>query len=175
MAFPEVHSRWDTVARMRKPLIAANWKMYKTPTESVAFLHEFLPLVRTCCDLEIAIYPTMSSLASVIGAVKGTNVSAGAQTMHWLNEGPYNRPDLAHHAGQHRLRPRPCWVTPSVASTPMRPTTWSTGSSRRPWPRGLFPWSVWARPPTNATPDLPKRFLRWQISCALNSIRPPGR
>ena len=31
----------------------------------------------------------MSSLAYVIEAVKGTNVSAGAQTMHWLNEGPY--------------------------------------------------------------------------------------
>ena len=74
---------------MRKPLIAANWKMYKTPTESVAFLEEFLPLVADCTDLDIAIFPTMSSLASVIGRVKSTNVAAGAQTMHWLNEGPY--------------------------------------------------------------------------------------
>ena len=74
---------------MRKPLIAANWKMYKTPTESVAFLHEFLPLVREIEEIDMAIYPTMSSLASVIGGVKGSRVSAGAQTMHWLNEGPY--------------------------------------------------------------------------------------
>ena len=74
---------------MRKPLIAANWKMYKTPKESLAFLQQFLPLVRDDHDQDIALFPTMSSLGYVIEAVKGTNVSAGAQTMHWLNEGPY--------------------------------------------------------------------------------------
>ena len=31
---------------MRKLLIAANWKMYKTPTETQSFLHTFLPLVK---------------------------------------------------------------------------------------------------------------------------------
>ena len=30
---------------MRKPVIAGNWKMYKTPKESLAFLDAFLPLV----------------------------------------------------------------------------------------------------------------------------------
>jgi triosephosphate isomerase len=74
---------------MRKPLIAANWKMYKTPTESVAFLNEFLPLVKGHTASEVAIFPTMSSLGYVIEATKGTQVTAGAQTMHWLNEGPY--------------------------------------------------------------------------------------
>ena len=74
---------------MRKPLIAANWKMYKTPKESLAFLDEFLPLVKDHTASEIAIFPTMSSLASVIEATKDTCVTAGAQTMHWLNEGPY--------------------------------------------------------------------------------------
>ncbi len=74
---------------MRKPLIAANWKMYKTPKESLAFLSEFLPLVKDHTSSEIAIFPTMSSLGYVIEATKGTNVTAGAQTMHWLNEGPY--------------------------------------------------------------------------------------
>jgi triosephosphate isomerase (TIM) len=74
---------------MRKPLIAANWKMYKTPKESLAFLSEFLPLVKDHTASEIAIFPTMSSLGYVIEATKGTNVTAGAQTMHWLNEGPY--------------------------------------------------------------------------------------
>jgi triosephosphate isomerase len=74
---------------MRKPLIAANWKMYKTPKESLAFLDEFLPLVKDQTASEIAIFPTMSSLAHVIEATKGTHVTAGAQTMHWLDEGPY--------------------------------------------------------------------------------------
>jgi triosephosphate isomerase len=74
---------------MRKPLIAANWKMYKTPKESLAFLSEFLPLVKDHTSSEIAIFPTMSSLGYVIEATKDSNVTAGAQTMHWLNEGPY--------------------------------------------------------------------------------------
>jgi triosephosphate isomerase (TIM) len=74
---------------MRKPLIAANWKMYKTPQESLAFLREFLPLVKDHTASQICIFPTMSSLGYVIEATKDTNVSAGAQTMHWLNEGPY--------------------------------------------------------------------------------------
>jgi triosephosphate isomerase len=74
---------------MRKPLIAGNWKMYKTPRESLAFLDTFLPLVEGHDRDEILLFPTMSSLAYVIEAAIGTNVLAGAQNMHWLNEGPY--------------------------------------------------------------------------------------
>src|ERR1700761_704442 len=74
---------------MRKPLIAANWKMYKTPQESMAFLDEFLPLVNNHTSSDIAIFPAMTSLAHVIEATQNTCVTAGAQTMHWLNEGPY--------------------------------------------------------------------------------------
>jgi len=74
---------------MRKPLIAGNWKMYKTPRESLAFLDTFLPMVDGHDRDEILLFPTMSSLAYVIEAAIGTNVLAGAQNMHWLNEGPY--------------------------------------------------------------------------------------
>ncbi|HEY5328427.1 MAG TPA: triose-phosphate isomerase [Acidobacteriaceae bacterium] len=74
---------------MRTPLIAGNWKMYKTPKESLAFLEAFLPLVAGHTRDEIAVFPTMSSLAYAIEATVGANVHAGAQNMHWLNEGPY--------------------------------------------------------------------------------------
>jgi triosephosphate isomerase len=74
---------------MRKPVIAGNWKMYKTPKESLAFLDAFLPLVEGHERDEILLFPTMSSLGYVIEAAIGTNVRAGAQNMHWLNEGPY--------------------------------------------------------------------------------------
>ncbi len=74
---------------MRKRVIAANWKMYKTPAEAKAFLDAFLPLVEGHDRDEILLFPTMSSLAYVIEASMGTNVRAGAQNMHWLNEGPY--------------------------------------------------------------------------------------
>ena len=74
---------------MRKPMIAGNWKMYKTPRESLAFLDAFFPLVESHGRDEIVILPTMSSLTTVVEATQGTNVYAGAQNMHWLNEGPY--------------------------------------------------------------------------------------
>ena len=74
---------------MRKPMIAGNWKMYKTPRESLAFLDAFCPLVENHDRDEILVLPTMSSLAFVVDATRGTNVHAGAQNMHWLNEGPY--------------------------------------------------------------------------------------
>ncbi len=74
---------------MRKPMIAGNWKMYKTPRESLAFLDAFFPLVEGHERDEIVILPTMSSLAFVVDATQGSNVRAGAQNMHWLNEGPY--------------------------------------------------------------------------------------
>ncbi len=77
---------------MRRPIIAGNWKMHKTPVESLRFIREFLPLVsedRDRKECEILLFPTATSLATVIDAVKETRVRAGAQTMHWLNEGPY--------------------------------------------------------------------------------------
>lgn len=74
---------------MRKPIIAGNWKMYKTPKESLAFLDAFLPLVEDHNRDEILLFPTMMSLAYLIEAAQSTNVRAGAQNMHWLNEGPY--------------------------------------------------------------------------------------
>ncbi len=74
---------------MRKPVIAGNWKMYKTPKESLAFLDAFFPLVEGHERDEILVFPTMSSLGYVLEGTFGTNVKAGAQNMHWLNEGPY--------------------------------------------------------------------------------------
>jgi triosephosphate isomerase len=74
---------------MRTPLIAANWKMYKTPTESTAFLTSFFPLVKNNTAVEIVLCPSMTSLPALVDAARGKSVSIGAQTMHWLNDGPY--------------------------------------------------------------------------------------
>ncbi len=73
----------------RKALIAANWKMYKTPAEAKAFTDAFLPLVAGHTRDEIALFPSVTSLATVVEAVKGTNVAAGLQNMHFAEEGAY--------------------------------------------------------------------------------------
>lgn len=74
---------------MRKKIIAANWKMFKNPKESLAFLDEFLPMVAAHERDEILIFPTATSLSTVIDRLHDSHVRAGAQTMHWLNEGPF--------------------------------------------------------------------------------------
>ncbi len=74
---------------MRKPLIAANWKMYKIPAESTAFIDAFLPLVANQQKTEIVLCPSMTSLVATIAATKGTQVHIGAQTMDWHDNGAY--------------------------------------------------------------------------------------
>ena len=73
----------------RKALIAANWKMYKTPAEAKAFVDAFLPLVAGHTRDEIALFPSVTSLANVVAGVAGSNVAAGLQNMHFAEEGAY--------------------------------------------------------------------------------------
>ncbi len=73
----------------RKKLIAANWKMYKTPAEAKAFVEAFLPLVAGHTRDEIALFPSPVLLPAVIAAAKGSNVSVGCQNIHFAEEGAY--------------------------------------------------------------------------------------
>jgi triosephosphate isomerase len=73
----------------RKALIAANWKMYKTPAEAAEFVKAFLPMVAGHTRDEIALFPSPVLLASVVQACKGSNVAVGAQNIHFAEEGAY--------------------------------------------------------------------------------------
>jgi triosephosphate isomerase len=73
----------------RKAVIAANWKMYKTPAEAKEFMAAFLPLVAGHTRDEIAIFPSPVLLPTVIEAAKGSNVVIGAQNIHFAAEGAY--------------------------------------------------------------------------------------
>jgi triosephosphate isomerase (TIM) len=74
---------------MRKKLIAANWKMYKTPDETRAFFRDFLPLVSGHDRDEIVVCPPYIDLAAALDAAKGSKVSVGAQNVHWKPEGAF--------------------------------------------------------------------------------------
>lgn len=63
--------------------------MYKTPAEAQNFVRAFLPLVTGHDRDEIALFPSITSLSVVIAAVSGSNVAAGAQNMHFAEEGAY--------------------------------------------------------------------------------------
>jgi triosephosphate isomerase len=74
---------------MRKKLIAANWKMYKTPEQSTAFFRDFLPMVSGHARDEIAVCPPFVDIAAAVAAAKGSNVAIGAQDMFWEKEGAF--------------------------------------------------------------------------------------
>jgi triosephosphate isomerase (TIM) len=74
---------------MRKKLLAANWKMYKTPDQAGEYLRDFLPLVHGHNRGEIVICPNYIALDAAVHAAKGSNVSIGAQNLHWEKEGAF--------------------------------------------------------------------------------------
>jgi len=74
---------------MRKKLMAANWKMNKTPDETRAYFREFLPMVAGHDRDEIVVCPPFVDLDAAITNVKGTLVAVGAQDLHWAKEGAY--------------------------------------------------------------------------------------
>jgi triosephosphate isomerase (TIM) len=74
---------------MRKKLIAANWKMYKTPHQTDEFFHHFLPHVAGHTRDEIVVCPPFLDLPAALEAAKGSNVAIGAQNVHWKEEGAF--------------------------------------------------------------------------------------
>jgi triosephosphate isomerase len=74
---------------MRKKLIAANWKMYKTAAQARAFVAEFLPLVRDRTQDEIVLCPAFTAIPSVAEALGDSGVGTGGQDLFWEHEGAY--------------------------------------------------------------------------------------
>jgi triosephosphate isomerase (TIM) len=74
---------------LRRPVIAGNWKMYKTRAEARAFFQELLPLVAGVRHCEIVVAPPFTALAAAVEAVGGSAVRIAAQDLHWEREGAY--------------------------------------------------------------------------------------
>jgi triosephosphate isomerase len=74
---------------MRTPLLAGNWKMYKTPAETTAFFEKFLPLVAQSTHAEILICPPFVDIAAAVAAASGSRVAVGAQNCEYRKEGAY--------------------------------------------------------------------------------------
>jgi len=74
---------------MRKPVIAGNWKMYKTHGEAVAFVEELKPRVAGVEHCEVIVAPPFTALAAASEAAKTSNIRIAAQDMHWDAEGAH--------------------------------------------------------------------------------------
>lgn len=74
---------------MRTPVIAGNWKLFKTIGESVDLVEKLKPLVDQTRDVEIVVAPVFTALSRVSVAVGDTNINLAAQDCFWEEEGAF--------------------------------------------------------------------------------------
>ena len=72
----------------RRPIIAGNWKMNKTPDEAKELIEALIPLVADA-KCEVVVCPPYVDLCCVGKAIKGTNIKLGAQNIHWAEKGAF--------------------------------------------------------------------------------------
>jgi triosephosphate isomerase len=74
---------------MRIPVIAGNWKLFKTISESVALVNDLKPLVANNQGVEIVVAPVFTALSRVSDAIEGSNIRLAAQDCYWEEEGAF--------------------------------------------------------------------------------------
>jgi triosephosphate isomerase len=73
---------------VRPPVIAGNWKMYKTVSAAIALAREIAEGLRPG-DPEVVVFPPATALHAVAQAMRGTAVKVGGQNMHYAREGAF--------------------------------------------------------------------------------------
>jgi len=74
---------------MRIPVIAGNWKLFKTIGEATALINELKPLVARAEGVEIVVAPVFTALSRVSEAASGSNINLAAQNCFWQEEGAF--------------------------------------------------------------------------------------
>ena len=74
---------------MRRPVIAGNWKMFKTQSEARVFFQAFKPAVANSKHCDIVIAPPYTAIGAAVDAARGSAIHIAAQNLHWENEGAF--------------------------------------------------------------------------------------
>jgi triosephosphate isomerase len=75
---------------MRKPVLAANWKMNHGPSDARAFMRTFLTRYARRSDRSVIMFPPAVSLAEVAVAIKERqDILLGIQNIHWEDKGAF--------------------------------------------------------------------------------------
>jgi triosephosphate isomerase len=74
---------------LRTPLIAGNWKMYKTVEEAEQFIQALLPRVSTADGVDVAVCPPYLALQAMVDSARGSRVQVFAQNMHHASSGAF--------------------------------------------------------------------------------------
>ena len=73
----------------RTPLIAGNWKMFKTVAEAEAFVAGLLPEISSLSGVDVGICPSFLSLQAVVDSARGSRLEVYAQNMHYAQDGAF--------------------------------------------------------------------------------------
>lgn len=74
---------------MRTPIMAGNWKMYKTAREAVDFVTRLQKELGDVKEAEVVVAPPFVALAPVAERLSGTAIALAAQDCYWEEEGAY--------------------------------------------------------------------------------------
>ena len=74
---------------MRRPIVAANWKMFKTVHEAVVYIKELRKIAKDVHDVEIVVAPPFTALHAAMGAARAANIAIAAQDVYFENEGAF--------------------------------------------------------------------------------------
>jgi triosephosphate isomerase len=74
---------------MREPVIAGNWKMYKTAREAAEVVRTLRGLVADVTGVEVVVCPPFTALAAALEAASGSRIGIGAQDCYWEKEGAF--------------------------------------------------------------------------------------
>ncbi|MEP7287317.1 MAG: triose-phosphate isomerase [Chloroflexota bacterium] len=74
---------------MRMPIVAGNWKMYKTPAEAAEFAQALIAALTPFDKVERVVCPTFVSIPGVSKILEGSPIKVGAQNVHWEVQGAY--------------------------------------------------------------------------------------
>jgi triosephosphate isomerase (TIM) len=74
---------------MRRPIIAGNWKMFKTRSETSAFFDALIPEILDVEHCDIVVAPPFTALAVAVEETDGTRVAISSQNVHWEADGAF--------------------------------------------------------------------------------------
>src|SRR3954451_1619926 len=74
---------------MRTPLIAGNWKMFKTVAETVSFINDLKPLVDGASGVDMVVAPPFTAVHAAAQAARATRIGVSAQDVCWEREGAF--------------------------------------------------------------------------------------
>ncbi|HEV3093219.1 MAG TPA: triose-phosphate isomerase [Solirubrobacteraceae bacterium] len=76
-------------AHTRIPLVAGNWKMYKTESQAEEYIQALLPRVSSVSEVDVAICVPFTDLRAMVDSARGSRVEVYAQNVHQEPEGAF--------------------------------------------------------------------------------------